>query len=269
MRIAVISDVHANLPALEAVLDALAREGIDRYACAGDVVGYGPFPNECVEAIAALKPVWVAGNHDLMALGLLGSERCIPLAQQTMAWTREVLEPPARAVLRSLPLRAEVTDGVVVAHGSVDDPEEYVRTPEQAARALARLNRGGETPPVLLLGHTHLAWAWSRRLGGQRQDPGGVVPLGESVVLNPGAVGQSRERRVLARFAVLDLDRGEARFHGVAYDDARCRAELRRQGLPERAHHLPPSRRRRVRDATVQRGRRLLSLVEGGPEPRR
>ena len=105
MRYGVISDVHANVHALEAVLGALDREGVDRIICAGDIVGYGPRPNECVERIATLDPppVVVAGNHDLMAIGRLPTDGIGPLPQQTIEWTAEQLSHDAREYLEALP----------------------------------------------------------------------------------------------------------------------------------------------------------------------
>src|SRR3954469_29493 len=100
MRYGLLSDVHANLPALRAALEWLRREGADAYLCAGDIVGYGPHPNECVELIAALPGACVAGNHDLIAVGRLDGEGIGALARVTLDWTRTVLGSDARAWLR-------------------------------------------------------------------------------------------------------------------------------------------------------------------------
>ena len=135
VRYGVISDIHGNLPALEAVLDALARIGVDAYACAGDLVGYGPQPNECVQIVRALGVVSVAGNHDLIALGELSEDRCERLARDSLRWTRGQLEEPTRAYLAGLPRRVELPGGVVVAHGSLDDPQEYVLQRRAGRRA--------------------------------------------------------------------------------------------------------------------------------------
>ena len=234
MRYGIFSDVHANLPALEAVLDALATERVDAYLHAGDLVGYGPWPNECVERVASLGAVGVAGNHDLIAVGRLETDRTTGAARRSLEWTRRVLSDAARAALERLPL-VTASDSVTVAHGSLDDPERYVRTPADGARELDRLADDG----VLVLGHTHEAWAL---VGGQTRPLGGAVALAGRCLLNPGSVGQSRERRLVARFAVLDLTRREASFRAVAYDIERARAELRRVGLPLDAIHVPPSR---------------------------
>jgi len=250
VRYGVLSDVHGNLPALEAALAALASLGVDGYLVAGDLVGYGPFPNECVAAVAALAPVCVAGNHDLIALGRLSSERCIPLARRSLEWTRSVLGAEARAYLAALPLRADAAGGrVVVAHGSLDDPSEYTTRPEQAAAQLERLAAGSPAAQILLLGHTHRPWACDDAGVVLRVRSNGSLALREvrRVVLNPGAVGQSRQRLVRARFVVLDLERMTASYHAVPYDTARCRRALRSHGLHARSYHLRRSAFRALR----------------------
>jgi predicted phosphodiesterase len=245
MRYGVLADIHGNLPAFEAALRALRADRVDRYLVAGDLVGYGPFPNECIELVRELDAVCVAGNHDLIVLGRLSDRRCIDSARQTLVWTRQVLHDDARAYLATLPARATVPGGVVIAHGSLDDPEQYVTRPEQAAEELDRL--GAEYPEarVLVLGHTHRARAFGES-GAASSTPGRTpVALGSRrSLLNPGAVGQSRELRTLARFMVLDLERRQATFHAIRYDVRACRRALRRHGLPPRTYHLRPSPKR-------------------------
>jgi putative phosphoesterase len=221
MRYGVFADVHSNLPALQAVLAALERERVDAYLCAGDLVGYGAFPNECVRLVRDLGAATVAGNHDLIAVGALSDARCIPIARRTLAWTRDVLAADARAYLEALPLRARAGD-TVIAHGSLDDPEAYVTRP-RAATQLEQLAREQPDARTLVLGHTHRP----------------LEVRGERLLVNPGAVGQSREWRVRARFAVLEDGRVE--LHAVPYDVERARAELRRHGLPTGTPHLRPS----------------------------
>ncbi|HET8651937.1 MAG TPA: metallophosphoesterase family protein [Gaiellaceae bacterium] len=261
MRYGVLADVHGNLHALEAVLAGLRAERVDGYLCAGDLVGYGPFPNECVAVVAGLESISVAGNHDLLALGRLPAADLVPLARKSLEWTAGVLETEARAYLERLPLRAEA-DTVVVAHGSLDDPREYTLRAEQAARQLDRIAADQPRATILLLGHTHLPWAWGRESGSLTIGAGGAVslPAGERVLLNPGSVGQSRERVVRARFLVLDLDRREAIFHAVPYDVAACREALRRVGLSPRSMHVPPSRLRRAARPLRRLTRRVRRL---------
>jgi predicted phosphodiesterase len=247
MRWGVVSDVHANVHALEAVLGVLRREGVDRILCAGDLVGYGPHPNECVERIASLdpRPVVIAGNHDLMAVGRLRTDGIGALPKQTIEWTREVLTKDARRYLGALPASTVVDDGVVVAHGSLDDPVEYVFDGVAAQAQLALLAERHPAARVLVLGHTHLQRAYCED---GEQPPDGWVPLAHRRwLLNAGSVGQSRERRALARALVLDLDARSARFLGVAYDVSATERDLRAAGLPEYACHLAPGRAARVR----------------------
>jgi predicted phosphodiesterase len=239
MRYGVLADVHGNLDALRAVLLALERHGVDRYLFAGDLVGYGPYPNECVAALAALPATCVAGNHDLIALGVLTDQRCIELARRSLRWTRQVLGADERAFLAALPQTATAPGGVVVAHGSLDDSQEQTTTRGQALAQLERIeDRDGAR--VLVLGHTHRPLAFGRRSGWLRARRASL-PLGDAALINPGAVGQSRELRARARFVVLDLDAREARFFAIRYDIDACRAALRGVGLSSRSCHLPPS----------------------------
>ncbi len=247
MRYGVISDVHANLAALEAVLAALDRAGVDRVLCAGDLVGYGPQPRECLARLAEAGVRCVAGNHDLLVLGDLPLERTGGLVRETLEYARRELGEEARGVLAGLP--ASLDDGpVTVAHGSLDDPETYVTSRAAAATQLERLAARRPAAAVLILGHTHAPRAFSAARGELRHRRGRPVALeaGDRLLLNPGSVGQARERRPLARYLVLDADRGEARLRSLAYDHDATRRALADRGLPPGAHHRPPSRRARA-----------------------
>jgi predicted phosphodiesterase len=240
MRYGVIADLHGNLDALRAVLHALDRHGVDEYLVAGDLVGYGPYPNECVAAVAELPATCVAGNHDLIALGILSDRRCVELARRSLRWTQEVLGPDERAFLATLPRVATVPGGVVIAHGSLDDPQEYTTTSAQALAQLAQVE-DSEGARILVLGHTHQPAAFGRRSGWHHPRGSTPLPSGEAVLVNPGAVGQSREFRIRAHFVVLDLDGRKAHFSAIPYDVDACRAALRHAGLPPRSYHLRPS----------------------------
>jgi predicted phosphodiesterase len=247
VRYGILSDVHGNLHALEATLDALAGLDVGDYLCAGDLVGYGPLPNECVATLAAVGARCVAGNHDLIALGRLPDDSCTPLARDSLRWTAAQLDPVARSYLERLPRVLATPDGLVVAHGSMTDPLEYVREGDQRAEQLRRLQRDHPEASVLILGHTHLRAAHSARHGTIKARSGATVGLteGDRFLLNPGSVGQSRERTARAGFIVLDADRREATFHAVRFDVRGCRRALRQRGLPARSHHVRPSTLRR------------------------
>jgi predicted phosphodiesterase len=265
MRYGLLADVHGNLAALRAVLKSLAAASVDRYLVAGDLVGYGPKPNECVEEIASLDPVCVAGNHDLMAIGELSDERCIPLGQAAMRWTRAVLGADARAYLEALPGRAEAEGGVVLAHGSLDDPEQYTTDARQALGQLAQLDREYPGSRLLVLGHTHRPLVVGSESGREEQRGKGRVKLHsrERYLVNAGGVGQARELRRRARYGVLDLDESIVELHAIRYNVAACRRDLRSAGLSTRSVHLRPSpagaarralrRVRRIRHSSAKR----------------
>jgi predicted phosphodiesterase len=262
MRYGVISDVHANLHALDAALGFLSTQRVDDYLCAGDLVGYGPLPNECVRQVRELGGPCVAGNHDLIVIERLSDERCIPLARASLRWTRAVLDYDSRAFLESLPPRA-TTSEAALAHGSLVDPQAYVLTDVQARACLADLDRLAPGASILVLGHTHRPMAVGLKSGWLLRDAAGSVslPPGEPVVLNPGAVGQSRSSDPRARVMVLDTDARVATFHAVAYDVEACRRALAERGLPPTSCHLVRSRWDEARDALRRRLRRLAASV--------
>ena len=243
MRLGIAGDVHGNLHALETVLAELDAAGCDRIACPGDLVGYGPRPNECVARLRAAGAVAVAGNHDLMAIDRLPRDRLPDLQRHTIEWTRTALDDATTEYLGSLPLEAEPAPGVVMTHGALGDPNVYVHGVAAARSQLAFLTASRPAARVLVLGHTHQPMLVPHRAGpppieGEVELPPDVGPW----LLNAGSVGQAREPRPVARAAVLDLDRAQGRFLALEYDVAATRRELAEAGLPAEACHLPPPR---------------------------
>jgi predicted phosphodiesterase len=244
MRYGLISDVHANLSALQASLELLRRAEVNAYICAGDIVGYGPHPNECVDVVAGLPGVCVAGNHDLIALDRLSCEGIGDLARLTLEWTRSELTSDSRTWLGSLQ-RTVATGPIVVTHGSLDDPRRYVTTDDLASDELAGLATRSPGAGLLVLGHTHRSLAFGEVSGRVLDGAAGSVDLGraERWVVNPGAVGQSRDRSIRARVAVLDLTARSVNFHSLPYDVDATLLALRRAGLPPAAVRLHTGRR--------------------------
>jgi predicted phosphodiesterase len=230
MRVAVISDIHANYHALETVLAEVDAARVDAVWCLGDTVGYGPRPNECCEIVEALADLCLVGNHDLVVLGELAVSDLNDEAAAAATWTVKVLAPESRAFLARLkPLAA--LDGVELFHASARDPVwEYVLT-EEAARATFELTEA----PVVLVGHSHVALELT--LDGA-EVAGGLAPAGTKIelsgrwLLNPGSVGQPRDGDPRAAWLLLDLERRFAQFHRVAYPVERTQEEMRERGLP-------------------------------------
>ncbi len=234
MRIAVISDIHANLYALEAVLAQIDRDPPDEIWCLGDTVGYGPHPNECCELVRKRSALTLVGNHDLVALGAsdIGVEDFNPEAGAASIWTSEQLTDETREFLAGLQPQA-TRDGFELFHGSPSDPVwDYVIDPYSAADALARTEA-----PIVLVGHSHVPLAISLddgELGGGVAAADFATPLGtKRWLLNPGSVGQPRDGDPRAAFLRLNPEAGEARFERIAYPVARTQAEIRERGLPD------------------------------------
>jgi predicted phosphodiesterase len=231
MRVAVVSDIHANLPALVAVLEAIDEEAPDELWCLGDVVGYGPDPNDCVSAVRDRADVCLCGNHDLVVLGKLPIDEFTADAATSARWSAAVLDDDARAFLSGLPASTE-RDGAELFHGSARDPVwEYVLTEDAAAESLARTHA-----PVVLVGHSHVALAVTTERGGV---VGGVAPEGTQVeltarrwLLNPGSVGQPRDGDPRAAWLLLDLERMFVAFQRVPYSVEQTQKEMRERGLP-------------------------------------
>jgi len=263
MRLGVLSDIHGNLHALRNVLELLESEGVTRYLCAGDLVGYGPWPNECIDVIRGLDATCVAGNHDLIAVGRLDDAGISALARRTLQWTASALRPSGRAYLNGLPLET-VSDGVLIAHGAIGDPRERVQTIAQAQEQLEAMNAIDPALHVLVLGHTHRPFAYGERRGTVLAGRRGSIRLPETErhLVNPGQVGQARQRRVVAHCLVLDLSEGRAHFHAVPYDVAACERDLRKQGLPPGTyHHEPPALHKRARRFVRHRMRRAQRRI--------
>ena len=204
MRVAVISDVHANYHALEAVLREIDAARVDAVWCLGDTVGYGPRPNECCELVRDRAGHCLVGNHDLVVLGELTVSEFNDEAAAAAIWTAEVLTPESRAFLASLKPFGTV-EGVDLFHASARDPVwEYVLT-EEAAAATLELS----SAPLVLVGHSHVALAITEadgRVGGGPARGGSTVDLDGRRLLNPGSVGQPRDGDPRAAWILLDLE---------------------------------------------------------------
>jgi len=231
MRLAVLSDIHANLAALDAVREDLPT--VDETWVLGDIVGYGPQPNEVVQALQALGARSVMGNHDGAAIGTVDVSWFNPEAATAIEWTASVVDENARAYLASLP---EVRrDGELTAvHGSPRDPTwEYVTGPEVAAANL----RAFDTR-LCLHGHTHVPVifrAEEERIDVVPATPDAPIRLNAGrALVNPGSVGQPRDGNPAASYLVLDTDAGTAEFRRVRYDVARTQELMREVGLPMR-----------------------------------
>ena len=229
MRIAVLSDIHANLPALDAVLaDAGPGDGIWHL---GDVVGYGPDPDGVVARLREVGAVGVRGNHDAAACGGSEIDWFNPDARRAMEWTREAITQPTIDWLAALPEHTALQRSELV-HGSLREPIwEYVTSPAVAHDSLAILRE-----PVGLHGHTHIPVAFIEHGGRVERvspGPGSKLELGERrALVNPGSVGQPRDGDPRASYLIFDPEAATFSWHRVDYDIGAVQAAMRGAGLP-------------------------------------
>jgi predicted phosphodiesterase len=238
MRLAIISDIHANLEALEAVLNSIGT--MDRFICLGDIVGYGPDPNECVARVRSLPGlVCVAGNHDLAAVGKYAHDWFNAHARAAIEWTQQRLSQSSREFLEQLPLIARVDDLTLV-HGALPEPMDYITGLAEALSTFQEMQT-----PVCLIGHTHVAECYHLRTS--LDVPGSLARLkhryltrggrvlcepGSHYVINCGSVGQPRDGNPQAAFGVFNSATKTMRLIRVAYDIEQVQGKMRDADLP-------------------------------------
>jgi diadenosine tetraphosphatase ApaH/serine/threonine PP2A family protein phosphatase len=242
VRLLLLSDIHGNLEALEACLDA--APDYDRVANLGDVVGYGGSPNQTVELIRAMGPINVRGNHDRCCCGLEDTTNFNPVAADAANWTRSELSDRNLDWLRELPrgpVRDEALAGVQFVHGSPLDEDTYITSGYGAGEALEF-----SSCHLTFFGHTHIQCAFARphevsgALVPERLRTGGSAQLSrlklnptKKYLVNPGSVGQPRDRDRRAAFALYDSAENEILFYRVPYDIAGAQERILLAGLPK------------------------------------
>ena len=232
MHIGLISDIHANLPALEAVEAALAKRGVERIICCGDLVDYAPWPIEVISRLRKMNVTSVQGNHDAAAAGIFPTDGFAEGARATVDWTRAVLSPIETAYLAELE-QIHAEEEFVVVHGSLRGPLwEYVRDTFVAGESFSSL-----THQLCFFGHSHIQGGYMSLSGDVKPiDPHtrlAILPEAKYLI-NPGSVGQPRDGDPRAAYAVIDLDHGHGNvsFERVSYDISSVARAINRAGLP-------------------------------------
>jgi predicted phosphodiesterase len=237
MRYLVLTDIHANLEALDACLADARRRGFDRALVLGDLVGYGADPNEVVERVQALDPLAIVrGNHDKVACGLEEAEGFNAVAKSAAHWTLDTLSPERRAWLAALPEGPLIVDDLVeICHGSPFDEDAYIFDELDAVRALKLSHR-----PLCLFGHTHSPGSFE--LSADSFDSVGPSASAESRIVlrdgwkylvNPGSVGQPRDGDPRAAYAIVDVDGRQVTMIRVSYPVEAAQAKVVKAGLPD------------------------------------
>lgn len=232
MRVALVSDIHSNLIALETVLDALPPH--DQLWCLGDTIGYGPRPNECLAHMRELTQHALTGNHDLACLGEVSLADFNALARRANEWNNRQLQFDLRKYLHARPAKLDIDRQVTLAHASPRDPIwEYILDLDTAIENLDYF-----TSQMCLVGHSHVPMIFAVQQRGQveftRAADGRVVELqqGARYIFNPGSVGQPRDGDPRAAYALWDTEARTIRFARLAYDITATQRQMRDAGLP-------------------------------------
>jgi predicted phosphodiesterase len=233
MRCAIIADIHANLTAFNTVLDDIEqRGGVEEVWCLGDVVGYGPDPQECIARLRQTNHICVAGNHDLAAIGKIDTSVFNPDAAAACHWTGKQLDSEDVEYLSNLPLVIEKDDFTLV-HGSPREPVwEYILSTVAAMENFAYFKS-----PYCLVGHSHYPAVFSYDgagdCSGRRFLPDSYLVLGESrMIINPGGVGQPRDGDPRASYAIYDSQSRQIHLYRISYDIRAVQDRMLERGLP-------------------------------------
>jgi predicted phosphodiesterase len=236
MRYLILSDIHSNAEALTAVLSRVRRKKIDRVVVLGDFVGYGANPNQVIDKIRDIRKekVMIRGNHDKVVCGLESGDLFNPVALKAARWTTEKLTARNRTFLENLPVGPVVVDGAfAICHGSPRDEDAYIFTDYDAY-----LNFREMSSAVCFFGHSHIPCVFTLEEHGILVEvvKGDRVryPLREGMryLINPGSIGQPRDRNAAAAYAIYDAGEGVVHFDRVAYAAEKARDKIYKAGLP-------------------------------------
>jgi diadenosine tetraphosphatase ApaH/serine/threonine PP2A family protein phosphatase len=232
VRIAVFGDIHGNLEALEVVLEQIDRAGVDRLFCLGDVVGYGPNPNECVARLRERTIPCLMGNHDAAAAGLEDPIDFNPIAREALEWTRAALAADHLEYLRRLPDTLRLPNGgPLLVHGSPTSRDEYLFSRLEAEGAFEAL--AAQAVELCFFGHTHVPAIFTRSAWSAPRPVGEVVLEPQEVYLiNGGGVGQPRDYDPRAAYLIFEPDQGRVHFHRVEYPIETTATKICGAGLP-------------------------------------
>jgi len=239
MRLGILSDIHANYEALSAVVEAYRHEGIDKYYCLGDTVGYGGSPNECSDVVRNLVEATILGNHDAAVAGRMDYSYYYEAARHALDLHAQLLTPGNTAWLKGLPYQLRLEDlNVLLCHGSPVRLEEfeYIFAPEQARECLSMWE---DLPDLTLIGHSHLCKVFALRPGEVEELPPKRFSLrdGYKYIVSVGSVGQPRDYDNRASYTVFDSDKREFDFKRVEYDIESAATKIFEENLERNFGH--------------------------------
>lgn len=231
MRYAIISDVHSNIEAFKAVLSGIHKESADKIVFLGDIIGYGPDPNECIKEIIKIADITIAGNHDHAAIGLMDLSYFNPYARDAIEWTMGKLTEGERSYLSKLPLTAEIaSDDVFLVHATPKRPQDwnYIFTENDAVE-----NFGYFKHRICFIGHSHVPVIIVKDKYGSLGVMGDEIEIktGYRYIINAGSIGQPRDGNPASAYALYDSDDSTVSIKRVPYDYSKTQEKMKKAGL--------------------------------------
>ena len=229
MKYAIVSDIHSNLEAFEAVLEVIEKESCEKIVCLGDIVGYGANPRECMDLVRKYNMATIAGNHDYACIGKVNINYFNTYAKEATLWTREVTTEDDKEFIRNLPL-VDYHDNFTIAHGTLYSPElfDYIQTTYDAYLSLQLLEN-----QVCFIGHSHVPITFFQgEMISYTLSPTIKLVKGVRALVNVGSVGQPRDDNPKASFAIYDTEAAEVHITRVEYDIDKAAKKIRAAGLP-------------------------------------
>lgn len=231
MNYAIISDIHSNLEAFERTVHEIDRIGVDKIICLGDIVGYGANPNECLDIVRERQLTSIIGNHDIVACGRGEPDNFNPIARDAALWTRNELTEENKDFLFGLPYQREIDDFLIV-HGAISDPDLYIFSSSEALLEFSFMGKAN----ICFFGHTHVKVYYVYSHGKVQGFTDDEVELsGDNLYLvNPGSVGQPRDRDPRASFLIYEHDEKTIKFFRLEYDIMTAQEKIIDAGLDKR-----------------------------------
>lgn len=236
MRYGIISDIHANYQAMKVALEYLQAVGVDKLLCLGDLVGYGAEPFECIQAIRDKADVCcIAGNHDRQVIGVK-DPRMRKTAAKVLEWTADNISPANARYLKQLPQAMTVDDVFIMAHGSLEERDAYILTPQEINRNLQAMINDFPGMKICFFGHTHVPMLIGTKavITDLRETKSFQLDRNDIYLINPGSVGQPRDKCPLASFCLFDADNWTVSFIRKPYDIRAAQRAIIDNGLPEK-----------------------------------
>ncbi len=233
MKVAIISDIHANLEALEAVLKDIKLQGISEVLALGDIVGYGVDPYDCISCLQQHKIMSVQGNHDYMAAANTYPSTISSIAKQSLEWTHKSLSSKSKKYLIKLPLIHRVSAQLVLTHASLYEPEQWHYLKEGQHEVIAN-HFSGQMSSICFVGHTHIPGIIKKDSKSQKisylHDVSIKLDLAQQYIINPGSVGFSRDKDLRASYVTIELDDkyAQVNFHRIDYDRSTTLKKLKK-----------------------------------------